>query len=138
MQITKASGACCLMPLPTASMTLRLMPDEVVAAHAGLARHAGGDDHHVGALRSPHSRCAPTYLASKPSTGRGLGDVEPLALRDAFRDVEEDDVAEFLQADEVGERAADLSGADERDLLAGHEEKILASSATPYRADSAV
>ena len=26
MQITKASGACWLMPLPTASITLRLMP----------------------------------------------------------------------------------------------------------------
>ena len=101
---------------------LEVDAEEVVAAHAGLARHAGGDDDHVGALRSPHSRCAPVYLASKPSTGDGLGDVERLALRNAFRDVEEDDVAEFLQADEMGERAADLSGADERDLLAGHEE----------------
>jgi hypothetical protein len=59
-------------------------------------------------------------------------------LRDAFGDVEEDHVPKFLQADEVGQRAADLSRADERDFLSGHEEKILDSSATPYRADSAV
>ena len=39
---------------------------------------------------------------------RGLGDVERLALRDAFGDVEQDDVAEFLEADQMGERAADL------------------------------
>ena len=26
MQMTKASGACCLMPAPTEAMTLRLMP----------------------------------------------------------------------------------------------------------------
>ena len=34
--------------------------------------------------------------------------------------VEQDDVAQFLQADEQGERAADLAGADQRDLLASH------------------
>ena len=43
-----------------------------------------------------------------------------LALRNAFGDVEQDDVAELLQADEVGERAADLPRADKRDLLASH------------------
>ena len=59
----------------------------------------------------------PLSSASKPSTGAGLGDVERLALRHALGDVEEDDVAEFLQADEMGERAADLAGADERDLV---------------------
>jgi hypothetical protein len=37
-------------------------------------------------------------------------------LRDAFGDVEENDVPEFLQADEVGQRAANLSRADKRDL----------------------
>jgi hypothetical protein len=42
-----------------------------------------------------------------------------------FRDVEQDDVAEFLQADQVGERAADLAGADERDLVTSHGGSIL-------------
>ena len=42
------------------------------------------------------------------------------ALRNAFGDVEHHDVAEFLQADQVGERAADHAGADEGDLAACH------------------
>ena len=100
---------------------LEVDAEQVVAAHAGLARHAGGDDDDVGARDRRHSRCAPTYRASKPSTGAGLGDVERLALRDALHDVEQDDVAELLQPDQVGERAADLSGADQRDLVASHE-----------------
>ena len=34
--------------------------------------------------------------------------------------LEHDDVAEFLQPDQVGEGAADIAGADQRDLPAGH------------------
>ena len=56
---------------------------------------------------------------------RGLGDVERLALRDAFGDVEHHDVAELLEADEMGERAADLAGADQRDLRTRHVGKFL-------------
>ena len=58
--------------------------------------------------------------ASNPSTGAGLHDVERLAGGDAAEHVEQHDVAEFLQADQVGERAADIAGADEGDLVAGH------------------
>ena len=50
MTMTKALGACCLMPLPTDVDDLGVDADQVVAAHAGLARHAGGDDDDVGAL----------------------------------------------------------------------------------------
>ena len=99
---------------------LEVDADEVVAAHAGLARHAGRDDDDVGAF-DRRIVVGADVLGVEALDRRGLGDVERLALRDAFRDVEEDDVAEFLQADEMGERAADLSGADERDLVAGHE-----------------
>jgi hypothetical protein len=31
--------------------------EQIVAAHARLARHAGGDDHHVRALMSSYWRC---------------------------------------------------------------------------------
>ena len=95
------------------------MPKQVVAAHAGLARHASGDDHHVRALNRRVILRA-DVLRVEAVDGRGLGDVEPFALRDAFGDIEEDYVPEFLQANEVGQRAADLSRADERDLLSGH------------------
>ncbi len=96
---------------------------KIVAAHAGLARHAGGDDDDVGALdvgvgiRAPEDRVETLDRA-------GLRDIERLALGQAFDDVEEHDVAELLEADQVRERAADLAAADERDLVAGHEELL--------------
>ena len=90
--------------------------EQVVAAHARLARHAGGDDADVGALDGGVARRA-GELGVEAGDRRGLGDVERLALGHAFDDVEEDDVAEFLEADEMGERAADLTGADQRDPL---------------------
>ena len=56
---------------------------------------------------------------------RGLRDVEALALRDTFRDVEHDDVAEFLEPDQMGERAADHTRADEGNLVACHANRPL-------------
>ena len=50
----------------------------------------------------------------------GLGDIERLALRHAVDDVEQDDVAEFLERGQMGQRAADLAGADQSNLLARH------------------
>ena len=41
-------------------------------------------------------------------------------MHDAFGDVEEDDITQILERGEVGERAADIAGADQRDLLASH------------------
>ena len=40
---------------------------------------------------------------------------------DAFDDLEQADVAEFLECCQLGERAADITRADQRDLLACHE-----------------
>ena len=75
---------------------LGVLADEIVAAHAGLAREAGGDDHHVGA-RDRGIVVAAGDLGVEALDRRGLGDVERLALRHAVEDVEQDDVAEFLQ-----------------------------------------
>ena len=50
MQMTKAFGAYFLMPAPTWLHDLEIDAEQIVAAHAGLARHAGGDDAHVGAF----------------------------------------------------------------------------------------
>jgi hypothetical protein len=49
-----------------------------------------------------------------------LHDVERLARGDAAEHVEQHDVAQLLEPDKVGERAADIAGADEGDLVAGH------------------
>ena len=121
MTMTKALGACCLMPLPTELMILALMPTRSSRRHAGLARHARGDDHDVGALDVLVVGGA-AVLGVEALDRAQLGDVERLALGDAFEvgNVEQDDVAQFLLAGEQREGATNLSGADQRDLLASH------------------
>ena len=56
---------------------------------------------------------------------RGLHEIERLALRNAFGDIEQHDVAELLEADEMGERAADLAGTDQSNLGTRHMGKNL-------------
>src|SRR5205823_3954322 len=48
------------------------------------------------------------------------GDIERLSLRHAFDDVEQHYVAEILQSYEQRQRAANLPGADQCDLVACH------------------
>jgi hypothetical protein len=119
MEITKVVRRILLDAVAHRLHDLEIDPPQVVAAHAGLARHAGRDDDHVGAL-DVRIVLGAAVLGVEAVDGRGLGNVKTLALRDAFGDVEEDHVPEFLHASEVGERAADLSRADERDLLSSH------------------
>ena len=93
--------------------------EQVVAAHSGLARHPCGHDADAGAgdvgvvLRSLERGVEALH-------GTGLGEVEGLALGDSLGDVEQDDVAKLPDGGEMGERAADLSGADQGDLRSGH------------------
>ena len=56
---------------------------------------------------------------------RGLGDIERFALRHTLGDVEHHDVAEFFQADQVSQRAADLAGANQSNLVARHGKSVL-------------
>src|SRR5215813_5612257 len=95
--------------------------DQVVAAHAWLARHARRDDDDVGTLDVLVVGGA-AVLGVEAYDGAELGDVEGLALGDALGvgNVEQDDVAQFLLAGQQRERTANLSGADQRDLLASH------------------
>ena len=99
---------------------LEVDADEVVAAHARLARHARRDDDHVRA-GDIGVIVGAFIFGIEAVDGGGFGDVQTLALRNAFRDVEKHDIAKFLQADEMGERTADLASTDERDLMTGHE-----------------
>ena len=111
------------MPAPDLAHDLGIDREQVVAAHAGLARHAGSDDHHVGArdrrivLGAAEGRVEALHRAA-------LGEVQRLALGHAFDDVEEHDVAKILERGEVGERAADVARADQRDLAACHGESL--------------
>ena len=89
--------------------------DQVVAAHARFTRHAGRDDDDVGAgdrlvvVGAFHDRVETLDRA-------GLDEIERLALGNALGDVEQDGVAQLLQAHEVRQGAADLACADQRDF----------------------
>ena len=95
------------------------MPEQVVAAHARLARHAGGDDDHVGA-GDVLVVVGAGDLRVEALDRAALLEVERLALGNALDDVEQDDVAELLLRGQVGEGAADIAGTDQGDLLASH------------------
>src|SRR5262249_46518787 len=55
----------------------------------------------------------------------GLRDIEGLALGHALGDVEHHDVAQFLEANEVSQRSADLTGANQSNLVACHGKPVL-------------
>ena len=98
-----------------------VLGQEVVAAHPGLARQAGGHDDDVGA-----GRVGVVVRAGDPGVvadDRGrLGEVEALALRQALDDVDEHDVRQAGLGDALRGRGADVAGADDGDLVAGHAE----------------
>ena len=75
---------------------LEIDAEQIVAAHAGLARHAGGDDADSGALHRLVGIGA-GEAGVEAVDRRGFGEVERLALGNALRDVEQDDVAELLE-----------------------------------------
>ena len=119
MQMTKAFGRVRLDALADRLHHLEVDAEQIVAAHARLAGDAGGDDADVGAGDVGIVGRA-LELRVEAVDRAGLGDVERLALGNALGDVEQDDVAQLAHRGEVGERAADHSGADQRDLLASH------------------
>ncbi len=124
MQITKALGAYFLMPEPTCSITLRLMSSKSSRLMPGL-RGTPAVTMHTSASAIAVVAVGADELGVEIVDRRGFGDVERLALRDAFHDVEHHDVAKLFEADEVGERAADLAGADQRNLFTRHDGKAL-------------
>ncbi len=67
----------------------------------------------------------PEKRASKPSTGEACDKIERLALRDAFGNVEHDDVAKLFQTDKKRQRAADLTRAYQCDLASRHLTNVL-------------
>src|SRR3546814_2125339 len=110
-------------PTPRSTLTTTLFPYtplvRSVAAHTGLAGDPRGDDHHVGALDGGVAAGAGELGVIALDRSR-LDEIQRLALRHPVDDVEEDDVAQLLQAGEQGQGAADVAGADQRDLVASH------------------
>jgi hypothetical protein len=112
-------GRRLLEVLADAADDLEVDAQQIVARHAGLARHARRDDDDVrpGDV-GPVGRARDLRVVAEH--GAVLLEVEGLALGEALLlgDVEEDDVAELLARDEGGELAADVAGTDERDFFA--------------------
>ena len=103
---------------------LEIDAQEIVAAHAGLARHAGGDDADLGVVERLIGIGAGEMRVEAVDRG-GLRDIERFALRHALGDIEHHDIAQFLQADEVSQRSADLTGANQSNLVARHGKSVL-------------
>jgi hypothetical protein len=112
-------GAALLDVLADRDHHLGVDADEVVAAHAGFARHTRGDDHHVRAVQGSVVGASGKDAVERLDW-RCLGDVEGLALGYPVDDVEQADVAKFLHAGEQGECAPDLPRTDECDFVSRH------------------
>ncbi len=93
--------------------------EEIVAAHARLARHAGGDDAHIGPGDAGIIIGA-LERGILAEHRRRFRDVERLALRQTLGDVEQDDVAQFFARGDMRQRAPDHAGTDEGDFRASH------------------
>jgi len=124
MQMMKAFGAIFLDAGADLLHDLEIDAEEIVAAHAGLARHAGGDDADRGAFQRLVGIGA-GEAGVKTVDRRRLDEIERLALGHAFGDIEHDDVAQFLQPDEMREGAADLTRADQCNLVSCHPINVL-------------
>src|SRR5205814_10231423 len=91
--------------------------EQIVAAHAGLARNAGGDHHNVGVggigvvIGAAH--CRVPLL-----DGHGFQQVEAFALRHAFDDVDKHHVSQLFAGDPVSGGGADIASAHNGDFLA--------------------
>ena len=98
---------------------LQIDAEQVVAAHARLAGDAGGDDDHVGA-GDVGIIVGALELASKPSTGPHCERSSALPCGTPSTTSNRTTSPKFLLRREMGERAADIAGADKRDLVASH------------------
>ena len=98
--------------------------EKIVAAHAGLARHAGGDDADRRAL-DQFVGIGADDAGVEALDRTGLRQIERLAVRNPLHDVEKNDVTELLEPDQMRQRSADLTGADQCNLVSRHRRKVL-------------
>ncbi len=109
----------CLDALAHRLHDLEVDADEIIAAHAGLARHTGRDDADIGTGNRLIAVGA-GELGVKAFHRAGLRQVERLALRQALGNVEDHDVAQFAERGEMRQRAPDHATTDQCDFLARH------------------
>ena len=124
MQMTKAFGRVFLDAGADLLHHLEIDAEKIVAAHAGLARHAGGDDADRGAL-DRFVGIGADDAGVEALDRSGLRKVERLAVRNTLHDVEKNDVTELLEPDQMRQRSADLTGTDQCNLVSRHRRKVL-------------
>ena len=106
--------------LATCSVAVRTIVEigqqQIVAAHARLARKAGGDDGDIGiGGRFVVVGAGEHYVVALNRTG--LQQVESLTLRNALYHVHQDDIGEFLIRNAQRAIRADIAGAYNGNLL---------------------
>ena len=90
---------------------------QVVAAHARLARNTGGDDDDVG-VRGIRVVVGAENGRVAAFDGHGLQQVQSLALRNAFHDVDQDDIGQFCGGDPMSRSGPHVASAHNSNFLA--------------------
>ena len=115
MQITNARGQFFFDPLAHLLHHGGVDAEEVVPTHAWLSWHAGGDDDDIGILERA-VRLGPGEFRIETFDRRGFDDIKCFAVRNALDNVIEHDIAKLFKPHQMGQRAANIARADERDL----------------------
>ena len=97
----------------------RVLRQEIVPTHARLPRQPRGHDNDIGA-----GRIGVIVRAEDPCIvadhRRRLGEIQALARRQPFDDVDQHEVGQARLGDALGGRCAHVPGADHGDLVACH------------------
>ena len=106
--------------LATSSVTAPTMSElvfkQIVAAHAGFSRQAGGDDDDIG-IRRFFVRIRTDELYVKAVDRSRLGEIERFALRRSLDDIDQNDIRQLFARDPMCSRRADISAPDDRNLI---------------------
>ncbi len=104
---------------PHRSHHLEIDAEQIVAAHAGLARHPRRHDADIGPLNG-FIGVGAGQTGVEPFNRPRLGDIQGFPLRKPLRDIENHDIPQLFQCRQMGQRAADHAAADQRNFLPGH------------------
>ncbi len=124
-----ASGECGRALLDDAAHDAGVLGEQVVAAHARLARQPGRDDDDVRAGRvGVVIRADDLHVVAHDR--RRLGQVERLALGQTLDDVDQHHVGQAPLGDALRDGGADIAGADDGYLGTRHQRASLLSVVT--------
>ena len=93
--------------------------NQIVAAHAWLARHTSGHNHHItssqrGIIIGTRRICVKTLNRAC------LRNIKRLALRDTFGNIKKHHIAKLFQPSQKRQSTADITSANKRDFISCH------------------